>query len=481
MNIRLGSISDKEFHILNESVLRLLSEYGVLFEHEEAQVMLKKAGMRVDENGRTYISPRFVESMLSLVPKDGFCMYGRDESKTMQVAADMISFRPSTGAPFILDYETKTRRYATIQDAEKASTIVDALSGYEMVNSVFSPREAPAGYGNVLRFVNSHRYSLKPSDITVVTESEVLGIVRIASAIRGGEKALRERPLTAVDIAMISPLRCPKDEVDAFIACAKHGLPIEVLTSPALGITGPITFAGSAALSLAEMIAVLCLVYLIEPGLGIIMTSRLAPTNLRTVNSNYGAPELAMGSIIVAECCARYHFPSNLYGFGTCAKSVGDQAEMVNMFSGVVLALGKPHVVTGSGMLDNGLTHSLEQLLIDNEAIRFIKRIRREMTISEETIGIDALKKGMKSTGTLLAEEHTLKYMREEGEMLDCGLNQWVNSYTQWEDEGKPSLYDRAHEKVEEILCSHHVEAFDRLLENEINRILEDIESNFTK
>ena len=187
-----------------------------------------------------------------------------------------------------------------------------------------------------------------------------------------------------------------------------------------------------------------------------------------------------MGSVVVAECCARYRFPSNLYGFGTSAKNAGDQAEMEKMLSGVVLALGKPHVVTGSGMLDNGLTHSLEQLVIDNEAIRFIKRIRRKITISEETIGIDALITAMRSAGNILAEEHALKHMRGEGEMLDCSLGQWMNSYSHWEDEGKPSLYDRAHDKVEEILFSHHVDPFDRPLETEIARILEDIKGELS-
>jgi len=322
---------------------------------------------------------------------------------------------------------------------------------------------------------------LKPSDITVVTEGEVLGISRIGASSRGGEKLLREKPLTAVDVAVITPLRCPHDEVAAFMACARHGLPVEVLTSPALGITGPITFSGSAVLSLAEMIAVLCLVYLIEPGLGMIMTSRLAPTNLRTAASNYGAPELSMGSLIVAECCARYHLPSNLYGFGTAAKTPGDQAEMEKMLSGLALSLGRPHVVTGSGMLDNGLTHSLEQLIIDHEAIRFIKRIRRGMSVSRETIGMDALINALASNGTMLAEEHTLKHMRNEGEMLDCALGQWESSYTQWEDHGKPSLYDRAHARAAEILDSHQVPGFDHLLEKEIRRLLGEIEKSFAR
>ena len=470
INLQLQDLSDAEFAIMHESVLRLLSEYGVLFEEARARALLTKAGNQVDREGRVHLKPEFVESMLALVPRDGFTMYGRDESKTLRVVVDEISFRPSTGAPLVLDYATRRSREATMDDARMMATLTDGLDGFDMVNSVVTPADAPGSMANVHRFINAHRHALKPSDITVMTGQEVNAIAQVAAAIRGGEKDLREKPLTAVDVAMITPLRCAREQVEALMACAKWRLPIEVLTSPAMAVSAPITLAGSAALAMAEVIAALCLVYLIAPGLGIINTARISPTNMRTTAYNYGAPELGMGSVLVGACSARYRIPSNLYGFGTVAKVADAQAAMEKTFPALLMALGRPHMITGGGILDNGLITSPEQLVIDHEAIRFIKRIRQPITIDEESIGIDVLKNGMASDGCLLAEEHTVKHLRA-GEMVDCSLEQWC-SYSQWEEEGAPDLFDRAHRKVEEILASHTVAPFDADVEKAIDRIV---------
>ena len=474
MKLQLQDVSDREFELMHEAILQLLSEFGVLFEDEPARTLLIQAGISVDDNGRVHLSPQFVESTLGQVPRDGFTMYGRDESRTLRVAVDAMSFRPSTGAPFILDYSTKRRREATAEDARRMILLTDALEGYDMVHAVVSPRDVPGSRGNVRLFAMSHRYSLKPSDVTVMTAREVAAIAKICSAIRGGERQLREKPLTAIDVAMITPLRCTGEQTQAFIECAKRGLPVEVLTSPAMGVTAPVTLAGSVAVALAEVVAGLCLVYLIHPGLGIINTARVSPTNMHTTAYNYGAPELGMGSVLAAACSARYHIPSNLYGFGTVAELPGGQASTEKIFSALPLALGRAHMITGGGILANALVTSPEQLVIDDEAIRFLRRICKPIAIDEESLAVDVFINAMRDEGTLLADEHTLKHVRA-GDLLDAGLGQWA-SPTDGEKQGFPDLVDRAHAKVEQILASHSVAPWDQRLEKEIDGIINECE-----
>ncbi len=469
MRTQLQDLGDTEFQIMHQSVLRLLTEYGVLFEDRGACDLLAKAGNRVDCDGRVHLESRFVESVLAQVPEEGFTLYGRDGTHPLRVAVDAIAFRPSTGTPTILDHSTGCRRDATADDMRTMVTLVDALDGFDMVHAVVSPRDVPGGIANVRGFIDSHRYSRKPSDVTVMTAEEVRTIARVAAAIRGGERELREKPLTAVDVAMISPLRCAREQTQALMECARLGLPVEVLTSPLMGVSAPVTVTGSASVALAEMVAALCLVYVLAPGLGAICTARIQPTDMHAASVNLGGPELGMGSVLVAACCARYHLPSNLYGLGTSAKAPGAQAQMEKMLSGLLLALGRPHMVTGGGMLDHGLLTSPEQMVIDDEAIRFIKRIRRPIAIDEEAIGLEALMAGMAAGGSLLAEPHTVRHLREE--LLQCGLGQWQD-LSQWEDGGRPDLPERAHKRVQEILATHAVEPFEANLENDIQRIL---------
>jgi|GEM_PF-2009138 Trimethylamine:corrinoid methyltransferase len=479
MHLRFKDLSENEFKAMHSAILELLEDYGVFFEDEEAAVMLKNAGNRLDSEGRVHLKPEFVDSMIKMIPASGFTMYGRDESVKLKVAPGEISFRASTGAPFVLDYKSGMRRNAAVDDARIFTLLTDALPGYGMVHSIVSPVDVPGGLENVYMFIYSHRYSLKPSDITVMSKEEVNVIAQISAAIRGGRKELKDKPLTAVDIAMITPLRCAGEQTKAILECAKWGIPIEVLTAPAMGMTAPVTLAGSVAVAMAEFFAAVCLAYLVSPGLGMIITARISPTNMRTTAYNYGAPELGMGSALISALCERYNVPSNLYGFGTNAKTPGAQAQSEKLFSALAVCMGNPHMVTGGGILDDALTTSMEQLVIDDEMIRFIKRLRKPIVIDKESMGLEALKEGMAEYGCLLAEEHTTNHVRS-GEMLDCGLRQW-DSYTGWEANGKPDLYDLAHKKATDILASHEVADFDPVLKKEIERIAGESSGIFAK
>lgn len=473
MLLRLNDIPDEEFKLMHESIMEFLWDYGVLFEDEEASGMLIKKGNSSSADGRVHLKKAFVESMISRIPGNGFIMYGRDEGKALRVAPGCIAFRPSTGAPFVLDRVTGGRREATVKDARELTILVDGLDGYDMAHSVVSPVNTPGGAENILMFVNSHRYSMKPSDITVMTAGEVIAIARIAEAIRGGEAELLSKPLTAVDVAMISPLRCAGEQTKALMECARRGLPVEVLTSPVMGMTSPVTIAGSVMTAMADFFAALCLLYLIRPELGVINTARISPANMRTTAYNYGAPELGIGSVLTASICARYGIPSNLYGFGSNAKRCGGQAELEKMASAIPAALtGGAHMITGGGVLDDALTSSAEQLVIDNESIRYIRRMLRAIEISAESVGLGIIREGIEGSGCLLGEEHTVKYVRE-GELMHCSLGQW-DSYQGWENSGKPDLYELAAKKADEILASHTVEDFSRDVKDKIGKILDE-------
>ena len=475
MDLRLRDISDRDFDVMHAGVLRLLEEVGVLFEDQRARDLLGRAGNALGDDGRIRFKPGFVEETIEQIPADGFVMYGRDESKSLHVACDRMSFRPSTGAPFILDYETRRRRDATMADARTMALLTDAFEHFGMVNSVVSPPDAPGGVPNLHRFVNAHRHSLKPSDITVMNRSEVEGIAKVSAAIRGSERTLREKPLTAVDVAMISPLRCTAEQSDAFCECAKWGLPIEVLTSPMMGMTGPVTISGSTALGLAEVLAAVCLIYQVAPGLGIINTTRVSPSNMRTTAYNYGAPELSMASVLTAAVSARYNLPCNLYGLGAVADRPGAQAQLEKTLGGALMALGRPHMITGSGILANALVTSPEQLAIDHETARFLTRVRQPIEVTDEALGVDVLAAAVAESGRdvlLLAEDHTVEYLRK-GELLDAGLGQWSPVP---DDAPDRDLFDLAHEVVEKTLAEHTVEPFEAAMEKRIGEIISEAE-----
>ena len=65
------------------------------------------------------------------------------------------------------------------------------------------------------------------------------------------------------------------------------------------------------------------------------------------------------------------------------------------------------------GMLEMGLTMSYEQLLIDQEIVKMIRRILQGIAVNKDTIGLDVIK-AVGASGNYLSQKHTLKYMRSE-------------------------------------------------------------------
>lgn len=472
MEFRLNALPDAEFTLLHSAALRLLDEFGVAVEHGEGRRLLLADNRNcLGNNDRIRLDSSYVTDVLARVPENGFKLYGRDENRVVDVRVGATTFRPSTGEPFVYDYNTRERRSAVRDDAVTLVRLTDALPEFEMVNAVVNPTDTPAGRANVDLFVISHRYSSKPSDVTVSTGIEVKAIAAIASILRGSSQSLRDRPLTAIDASVVTPLRFTPDDTEAFLEAARQGLPVEILTSPSMAISSPITIAGSTVVSAAEMIAAICLIYAIEPGLGVVNTVRISPIDMRSGAYNYGAPELAMGSVLSTAYSDRLNIPSNVYGFGTSAKAPGIQSAMEKSLGGLLIALAHPHLITGSGTLDNSLVTGPELLVIDHELARMVKRVRGGVEVSEETIGLSDFMEGMCARGSMIAEDHTVDHLRKRA-LVDCGLNQW-QSYDAWLAGGKEGLLERAHEEVVSILAEHQPPMFDSATEGAIAGVLE--------
>lgn len=111
---------------------------------------------------------------------------------------------------------------------------------------------------------------------------------------------------------------------------------------------------------------------------------------------------------------------------------------------------------------------NLTQLVIDNEMIEYCKRMLRKITITEETLAFEVIRR-VGIGGNFLADDHTLAHFREElwfPEMWDRQI------YDSWKNSGMKSMSDRAYEKEQKIITDHHPEPIDEKLAAEIDSIV---------
>ena len=56
-------------------------------------------------------------------------------------------------------------------------------------------------------------------------------------------------------------------------------------------------------------------------------------------------------------------------------------------------ALAGANTLYGAGMLELGMTFSMEQLVIDNDIIKMIKKAMQGIPVSEETLAVESIQK----------------------------------------------------------------------------------------
>jgi Trimethylamine:corrinoid methyltransferase len=111
-------------------------------------------------------------------------------------------------------------------------------------------------------------------------------------------------------------------------------------------------------------------------------------------------------------------------------------------------ALTGSNVIYGMGMMELGMTMSYEQLLIDAEIVRMIRRILQGIPVNKETIALDVIQK-VGPAGNYLAERHTLKHMRQELSTTTL-INRRMRDH--WEASGAKDMAAAARDKAHEIL-----------------------------
>lgn len=111
-------------------------------------------------------------------------------------------------------------------------------------------------------------------------------------------------------------------------------------------------------------------------------------------------------------------------------------------------ALTGSNIIYGMGMLEMGMTMSYEQLLIDQEIVRMIRRVLQGIPVNKETIALDVIQK-VGPAGNYLSERHTLKYMRQELSTTKL-INRRMRDH--WMNEGGKDMARRANDQAIEIL-----------------------------
>jgi trimethylamine--corrinoid protein Co-methyltransferase len=122
--------------------------------------------------------------------------------------------------------------------------------------------------------------------------------------------------------------------------------------------------------------------------------------------------------------------------------------------------------------MDHAMTVSLESLVMDHEICDMIARLLKGISVTDETLAVDLIDK-VGPGGHYLNQKHTMKYLRQEHFLPKMSDR---DTYEVWMGKGKPSIHERARERVRKILAEHQPKLLDPAVEKDLLAIIKAVE-----
>ena len=457
-------LSGDQVERIHNASLEILDRTGVCLYEPEALDLLKKAGVVVSEENRVRIPPGLVEWALSVAPKR-VVLCDRSGRRVMPLERNNVFFGPGSDCPNVLDHRTGERRLGTVQDIVEGIRVCDALPNMDFLMSICIASDVEQQVADRHQMRAMLMNSTKPILFVTTGFEGCVDAVEMAQIVAGGEKGLRRNPICACYINVTSSLRHNAEALQKLLFMAARGLPTTYTPLVLRGISGPVTAAGAIALANAGELAGLVLAQLKQEGAPVILTGGVNDMlDMRTMRDVYAAPE---NRVMLVELAHYYGLPIFGLAGASDAKLPDEQAAAEAAFSLILETLCGAQMVHDVVYLEGGMCNSLEQMVICDELIHYVKRFMQGLEVSEETLALDVIDE-VGPHGDFLGTKHTQRHYREDWypQLFDR------NGFESWAAAGGKTLRQRASERVEEILAEHEPEPLPPDVQRRIDEVV---------
>ena len=181
-----------------------------------------------------------------------------------------------------------------------------------------------------------------------------------------------------------------------------------------------------------------------------------------------GADRLPLVTAAMQLLSDYYGRPGGCHGGKTDACVPGVQAGMEKALSIIFPVLAGATGVGTLGAVENALTFSYEQLVIDDAIAGYIRRMLEGFSVNEETLAYEVIKE-VGIGGNFLQHPHTAQNFRKEFYLPDIVERM---SWSSWQAQDVRGMEAKAREKARRILAEHHPRPLDAAQEREIDAIV---------
>ena len=467
----LRILTDENIEKIVNGAFRVMENVGVDVYNEKALGILKELGCDVNVN-RVKIPKEIVKKALETVPSH-IKVYNRNGDLAMDLGGTNSYYGSGPTCTNFMDPYTGERRVSTKQDAADASIVADYLPNEDYVMSLTMIDDCTTGLADIHEVDAMVRNTTKPIATWAFTAENCQRIIDMCAAVRGGLKELQEKPYVIIYAEPTTPLTHGKEALDKLMVMAENKVPAIYAPGMLLGGTAPITLAGAMTVGISEALSGIVIHQAVCPGAPIIASCGGDALDMRVMKSAYGSPELMLAYGASSQVFRHLGVPTFGLAGATDAKVVDAQAGFESALQIFMNEATGANLIHDIGFMDFGLTGSCQHMVMCDEIISSVRRLRQSFEVNEETLAFDTVAE-VGPGGNFLGASHTFENFKTE--VWYPSLSE-RRSYEEWAADGKKHLSEVVDEKVQEILKTHKVPELDSEIIEKLDAIIAESEA----
>ena len=384
-------LSSDEIKKIDNASREALTDIGILVHSDNVLKTLADKGAIVDFKTKIVkLSSKIIDESLSSAPKE-IKIFNREREYFLNLGKKEKTFTASGhNAIYYYDDKKNERRPVTKKEVGNFALISDYLDNIDIVGVEAMPQDVfpRASIIHAVDAVLSN--STKPVYFSPENVNETEAIIKIMKAVSENGNA-SEKPAGICQISPISPLTWSKGTADALALLAVERFPILILPQPYAGVTSPITMAGLVTINNIENLAGIIFSQLISPGTPVIYGAGWTTFEMKKSAVLIATPERNICTVAGSQLADYYNLPSQCIAFDTDSNIYDEQNGFEKIFNVLSTMQSGIDVVINAGMIGTGMSVSYEQLIVDNEIAKFVRKYIDGIEVSKDTIGLESL------------------------------------------------------------------------------------------
>lgn len=414
MNSKIVFFSQDDLGLMRQRVFELLEHRGVKIDHDGMLNRLADAGAKVDADTQRVCFPKsLVEEMLALMPEK-FIFGARNTDLRREVPCPDGSFhvRTGTGACAYIEPHSGVSRRVLLSDVASLARLADKLNHVDIFATP-TPGDVPAQAADVHAIRTVLQNIHKNVCIQPYSQKSIEYLMKLVTVASGGEAEMKTNPVASVIACSLSPLEFKNMDADIIIQASRQRVPIFACSLPSAGATAPITMPAVVLLAAAEILAMVIMSQVVQPGAPIIATPIIYALDMATGKTMQSTAEALHGSSMAVQFLrSAFGLLTNATGSGCDSPDIDGQSMIERTLHTLLIAASGVDIIGNAAALETAKIISPVQLIVDDEINGMVRRILSKPTFSDETMAWEDLL-NTDPGGQFLTSEHTLRHCRD--------------------------------------------------------------------